>query len=77
MPRPKIPRLKSRLLPRATRRRERESAVMSNKNQAAEKPEACPFCGHEDLAPSPSGKHLVCGKCGRIVMVPKPASGQG
>jgi excisionase family DNA binding protein len=40
---------------------------------AEEKPSTCPFCGHTDLAPSPSGKHLVCLKCGRIVLQPKPA----
>jgi ribosomal protein S27E len=45
---------------------------MSKKNQPEEKPSTCPFCGHEDLAPSPSGKHLVCRKCNRIVLTPKP-----
>jgi len=35
-------------------------------------PRACPFCGHTDWALSPSGKHLVCRKCGRIVITLKP-----
>jgi transposase-like protein len=43
---------------------------MTKKNQPVEKPEACPFCGHTDLAPSPSGKHYLCRKCGRIVLLP-------
>jgi len=46
---------------------------MSKKNEAAEKPEACPFCGKRELGTSPSGKHLVCRKCGRVVLQPKPA----
>jgi len=49
---------------------------VSNRNQAAEKPQACPFCGHTDLAPSPSGKHLVCRKCNRIVLTPRPSPAQ-
>ena len=49
---------------------------MSKKNEAAEKPQACPFCGHTDLAPSPSGKHLVCLKCGRVVVLPTAPSGK-
>lgn len=43
---------------------------MSKKNRPKEKPDTCPFCGHTDLAPSPSGRHLVCRKCGRIVLLP-------
>jgi len=30
--------------------------------------EACPFCKEGILAASPSGRHLVCQKCGRIVL---------
>lgn len=29
----------------------------------------CPFCGEGPLDPSPSGKHLVCRKCGRVVVI--------
>lgn len=51
---------------------------MRKKNHPEEKPNPCPFCGHADLAPSPGGKHLVCRKCSRIVVVPKrsPAPSQ-
>jgi len=33
----------------------------------------CPFCNEGRLAQSPSGKNLVCQKCGRIVVKAKDA----
>jgi Fe2+ or Zn2+ uptake regulation protein len=49
---------------------------MGKKNQAEREPTSCPFCGHTDLAPSPSHKHLVCRKCGRIIVLRGPPSGK-
>lgn len=37
-------------------------------------PDSCPFCNKRRLAPSSSGKHLVCQKCGRIVVSGWPAT---
>jgi Fe2+ or Zn2+ uptake regulation protein len=39
---------------------------------------SCPFCEGGALTPSPSGKHLVCRKCGRVVLSKSPeAQGAG
>jgi len=45
---------------------------MSKKNQAEENPKAYPFCAHPELRPSPTGKHLMCPKCGRIILLRRP-----
>ena len=37
-------------------------------------PEACPYCNEMRLTQSSSGKHLVCKKCGRIVVRGWPAT---
>ena len=36
-------------------------------------PGVCPFCNEGRLTQSPSGKNLVCQKCGRIVVKAKDA----
>jgi predicted RNA-binding Zn-ribbon protein involved in translation (DUF1610 family) len=32
----------------------------------------CPACGEGTLTVSPSGQHLVCPKCGRVVVLCSP-----
>ena len=50
---------------------------MSKKNQAAEKPQACPFCGKRELGASSSGRHSLCRKCNRIVLRSRPYKPSG
>ena len=50
---------------------------MTKKNQPEEKPSTCPFCGHTDWAPSPSGKYYLCRKCNRIVLRSRPYKPSG
>lgn len=39
------------------------------KNQATK---ACPLCGHRRLSASPSGAHLICSRCARVVITRPP-----
>jgi hypothetical protein len=32
---------------------------------------ACPYCGSSPLLQSPSGQHLLCVKCNRVLMQPR------
>jgi hypothetical protein len=32
---------------------------------------ACPFCGAAPLLQSPSGRHLMCVSCNRVLMQPR------
>ncbi|HET7840511.1 MAG TPA: hypothetical protein VFM21_02840 [Terriglobia bacterium] len=32
---------------------------------------ACPYCGTSPLLQSPSGHHLLCVKCNRVLMQPR------
>ena len=41
---------------------------------AAMKPRKCPFCGAPRTTRSPSGEHLLCMACQRIIIVPRKES---
>jgi ribosomal protein S27E len=56
-----------------TRKRDKEPRVTPQLEFTA----PCPFCGEASLVLSPSGKHLVCIHCGRIVLRPKPRPAPG
>lgn len=38
---------------------------------AATKPRKCPFCGSTRSTRSPSGEHLLCLACQRIIIIPR------
>ncbi len=38
-------------------------------NQVRKQGDKCPWCGEGTLTVSPSAKHLMCPKCGRMVIL--------
>jgi ribosomal protein S27E len=44
---------------------------MNNAPKAGDK---CIFCKEGVLVISPSGQHLICPKCGLVIVAPKPKS---
>ncbi len=46
---------------------------MPKPKQSTAKPgDKCPYCNESTLGVSPSGKHLMCPKCGRMVILAGP-----
>jgi ribosomal protein S27E len=43
--------------------------VVAKTEERPKQGDLCPMCGEGTLTVSPSGQHLMCPKCGRVVML--------
>jgi rubrerythrin len=46
--------------------------MMTKAIETPKQGDECPACGEATLTVSPSGQHLICPKCGRVVVLGPP-----